>query len=446
MTMLEKIYDFIVRNDMLFAGDAVVCGLSGGADSVALLLSLIELSGKLGISLEALHVNHCLRGAESDRDEEFCRDLCNRYGIRFSSASCDVKSLAEEKGLSTEEAARSIRYSVFSDYSVGKKVATAHNANDNLETVILNLTRGTGVKGLAGIPPVRDNIIRPLLTVTRSEIESFLTERGQDYVTDSTNLSDDYTRNKIRHSIIPILSEINSSVIATSVNTIDNIREDNSFIECSADEAEKECRNGNKLTGLAGYAPSVRKRCIARLLSDNKLPYSNLRLDQANDLILNGGKINISNNIYLTGSNGDISLTELPKKDIAFTEKSLVIGENMIFSGISLFCEVMNCDDLKKFEAVHKKSTFYLLDYDKIKGRAIVRSRKFGDKIRLKGRNFTSSVKKMINEKIPADKREFLHFIEDEEGTVFAQGLGIADRAAPDESTEKYLVISIREP
>ena len=443
--MLKKIYDFIINNKMLDAGDTVVCGLSGGADSVALLLSLKELSAELGINVEALHVNHCLRGAESNSDEEFCRDLCSSNDIRFTAVSCNVKALAEKEKLSTEEAARVLRYSAFASHSEGKKIATAHNANDNLETVILNLARGTGVKGLAGIPHVRDNIIRPMLTVTRAEIEHFLAERGQSYVTDSTNLSDDYTRNKIRHIIIPALSGINSSVIATSVNTIENIRQDNMFLELSADNAEKQCRNGNELKGLSGYEPSVRKRCIARLLSDNKLPYSNLRLDKADSILLSGGKINISGNIYLIGSSGTLSLREIKQPDKDFIEKPFLIGENTIYSGISLLSEILECDDLKKFEAVHKKSTFYLIDYDKIKGRVVVRSRKFGDKIRLKGRSFTSSVKKLINEKIPEDKKASLHFLEDEEGTVFAEGLGIADRVAPDESTEKYLVISIIE-
>ena len=208
--MIDKIFRHIKDNKLLSDGDTVVCGLSGGADSVGLLLALYELREKLGINVEALHVNHCLRGEESDRDEEFCCQLCSRLGIPFSAFRVDVKSYAKEHSLSDEEAARKLRYGVFEANSQGKKIATAHNANDNLETVILNLARGSALKGMAGIPVRRNNIIRPLLTVSREEIEAFLSERGQEFVTDSTNLSDDYTRNKIRHKIIPLMNELNS--------------------------------------------------------------------------------------------------------------------------------------------------------------------------------------------------------------------------------------------
>ena len=444
MIMLAKVYNFIKANNLLDKNDTVVCGLSGGADSVALLLSLFELRKKLSISVEAVHVNHCLRGAESDRDEEFCRSLCKELGIVFNAVSCNVTAFAAEHGMSVEEAARSMRYGVFDDFSHGKKLATAHNANDNLETLILNLSRGTGIKGIAGIPPVRGNIVRPLLAVTRAEIEEFLRQREQPFVTDSTNLSDDYTRNKIRHKIIPLLSELNSSVIETSINTITTLREENSFIEDLTDKAMEKCLNGDKLCGLADYDSVIRKRCIARLLVRNKLPYSRQRLEEADNIAVKGGKINISGDIFLMCRKGEISLETITKPSDEVIKKEMVIGENIIFSQCSLLCELLECDNLKKIEAVHKKSTFYLIDYDKIRGRVMVRSRKYGDKIQLKGRNFNSSVKKLINEKVLPSVRPTLHFLEDEEGTIFAEGIGIADRVAIDDDTSRFLRISVR--
>ena len=445
--MLTKVYKFIIENNMLSAGDTVVCGLSGGADSVALLCSMVELKEKLGINVEALHVNHCLRGAESDGDEAFCRRLCSRLAIPFSAVSCDVRAYSEKNSLSTEEAARILRYDIFKDCSHGKKLATAHNANDNLETVILNLARGTGVKGLAGIPPVRDNIIRPLLSVSRNEIEEFLSERSQPYVTDSTNLSDDYTRNMIRHKILPLLNEINSSSVETSVRSIKTIREENAFIDSSVDEAMSRCRFGNRLEGLDAYPPVIRKRCISRLLAENDLPYFHKRLEEADHTLMNNGRINISGNLYLSGSNGSIELVTIDNISHSSElniEAPLNIGINRIFENCELICEIVECDNLKKIEAVHKKSTFYLLDYDKINGRTVLRSRKFGDKIRLSGRNFTSSVKKLINETIDAGIRPTLHFIEDESGTIFAEGIGIADRVVPDNNTVRCLKIIIK--
>ena len=437
--MLTKVYKFIKDNNMICRGDTVVCGLSGGADSVALLISMSELSEKLGISVEALHVNHCLRGTESDGDEQFCRELCARLNVPFKAISCDVRSYAEQYSLSTEEAARKLRYDIFREHSKGKKLATAHNANDNLETVILNLARGTGIKGLAGIPMIRGNIIRPLLTVTRKEIEDFLAKRSQPYVTDSTNLSDDYTRNKIRHRILPLLSEINSSAVETSINSINTVREENAFIE-----AMNKCQIKNALNGLGKYPPIIRKRCISRLLSENRLPYSHKRLEEADTALMEGGKINISGDIYLIGSDDSIELKKISPQAKDVTESPLIIGINRIFDNCELICEIIECENLKKIEAVHKKSTFYLLDYDKINGRTILRSRKFGDKIRLSGRSFTSSIKKLINETIDAELRPTLHFIEDEEGTIFAEGIGIADRVAPDNNTVRCLKVSVK--
>ena len=337
-----------------------------------------------------------------------------------------------------------MRYSIFEEYSAHKKTATAHNANDALETAILNLARGTGIKGIAGIPPVRGNIIRPLLGVTRAEIEMFLAKEGQDYVTDSTNLSDDYTRNKIRHKIVPLLGELNSSIIETSINSLDTLRDENAFIESVANNAYSSCLKGKKLLNLDKYAPVIRKRLIAKLLSENGLPYSHKRLEEADSVALNGGKLNISGQNYLCGSDGSIELTKIVPENDNLISKPLVIGENRIYAECTLLCEIIQCDDLKKIETVNKNSTFYLLDYDKIRGRTVVRSRKFGDRIKLRGRNFTSSVKKMINEIIPAEKRRTLHFIEDEEGTVFAEMIGIADRTAPDENTVRFLKVCIK--
>lgn len=441
--MSDKILSIINEYSMLQPGDTVVCGLSGGADSVYLLLMLNKLSSALGISVEALHVNHCLRGAESDRDQEFCRQLCKRLDIPFTAVSCNVKKFADENSLSDEEAARKLRYDIFKNYSSGKKLATAHNANDNLETLILNLTRGSGLKGLAGIPPVRGNIIRPILNVTRQEIISSLETLGESFVTDSTNLSDDYTRNKIRHQIIPLLTELNPSINATSVRSVSALREENSFIEAETNKAEKLCRSGCKLNGLNVFPSVVRKRCIARLLSDNSLPYSFDRLEEADHILISGGKINISGQFFLIAANGCIELEQIQKSDHQELFCPLEIGDNRLFPDKKLTCQLLLCDEMAKVEDIHKNLTFYLLDYDKIKGRAVLRNRRFGDKIQLCGRSFASSVKKLINETVPKDKRQFLHFIQDDLGTVFAECIGVAQRAAPDKSTKRLLKITV---
>lgn len=443
--MTDEIFSFIRKHNMIIKGDTVICGLSGGADSVCLLLVMCGLQNKIGFTVNALHVNHCLRGEESDRDENFCRELCTKLNVPFKAVSCNVAAFAEEKQLSTEEAARILRYRVFAENSADAKIATAHNANDNLETVIFNLARGSALKGISGIPPVRDNIIRPLLAVSRQQIENYLKTLNQDYVTDSTNLSDDYTRNKIRHQILPVLCGINPSLVETSVNSLETLRAENSLIEDLTRQALTDCRNDNSLQGLENFQEVIRRRCIARLLSENSLPYSHNRLAETDSILINGGKINISGDIFFISDGHFAELKKIPPVSAPENVSAeLRNGENSIFPDSKLLCEIISGEDLQKIQSVHKKLTFYLLDYDKIVGRVILRNRRFGDRIKLQGNNFTSSVKKLINAKVPSDQRQRLHFLEDQNGTVFAEKLGIAERVAPDNKTVRFMKISIK--
>lgn len=443
--MLDKIIEFSEKYNMLPKGSDIVCGLSGGADSVCLAVCLKLLSERLSLTIEAVHVNHCIRGDESNRDEQFCRELCRKLGIKLTVVTCDVPSYAKEHALSLEEAARIMRYQALESCSEGKIIATAHNANDNLETALFNLARGSGLKGVSGIPPVRGSIVRPLLAVTRAEIENFLMQNGYIYVTDSTNLSDDYTRNKIRHKIIPLLEELNPSVINTSVASLDVMRDENDFIEEEVGSALTECRNGSKLCGLGSYPSLIRRRCIAALLKEKGVPYSNDRLRECEKIALSGGKLNVKGSLYVTSDGYTLELKELHEKT-AEKELSaeLIIGENSIFEEKILSAELISGKNININENVNTNLAIYYLDYDKIIGRALVRNRRCGDKIKLSGRDFTSSVKKLINEKVPPEKRSELHFIEDERGTVFAECIGIAGRAAPGEKTENLLKITIK--
>lgn len=442
--MIEKILTFAEKFNMFPAGAYVVCGLSGGADSTCLTLCLWELRDKLGIQVEAIHVNHHIRGAESDRDEQFCREFCRRLGIKITVEDLNVPRYAEENSLSIEEAARELRYEAFKKNSCGKIIATAHNANDNLETAVLNLVRGSGIRGIAGIPPVRDNIVRPLLTSTRMEIEEYLREKGCSYVTDSTNFSNDCTRNKIRHLVMPVLAEINPSAAETFISSADTLREENSYIEAETKKVLEQCRNGRELSNLRQYPPLIRKRCIARLLADNSVPYTHDSLERFDRLVSEEGKINVRKNTYLISRENKLRLEQITaQNEQDYTEADLIAGINKIFSDKEVLTELILKKNINIPEIVNTKLAIYYLDYDKIIGRVILRSRRFGDKIKLYGNNFTSSVKKLINEKIPVSQRKELHFIEDEMGTVLVEGIGIASRAAPDDNTKNYLKITI---
>lgn len=222
--MLNKVKDYIKRHKLLNDNDLYIVALSGGADSVALLLLLDEM----GYNIHAIHCNFHLRGEESDRDEQFCESLCQQKRIPFHRIHFDTKTYAEIHKVSVEMAARELRYRYFEELcsAIGAAgVCVAHHQDDSVETVLLNLVRGTGLRGLTGIQCRNGHILRPLLCVSRKEIESYLQGKGQSYVTDSTNLEDDVLRNKIRLRVIPLLQELNPAVAENILRTSENLME-----------------------------------------------------------------------------------------------------------------------------------------------------------------------------------------------------------------------------
>ena len=222
--MRNKLLAFLREQNMLQPGDRVICAVSGGADSMAMLWALNTLKEKLKIDVQAAHFNHNLRGEESDRDEAFVKNFCNSHGIICHVGSARVE--AGEKGL--EAAARNARYGFLQQ--LPGKIATAHTADDNAETVLMHLIRGTGLKGLGGITPVHGRIIRPMLTVTRAEVEAFLEEWCLPHIEDSSNRSDAFLRNRIRHHVMPLLTEENPKIAANLSQMALRLREDADFL------------------------------------------------------------------------------------------------------------------------------------------------------------------------------------------------------------------------
>ncbi len=433
LIMLKSVLDTIKKYNMISHGDEVAVGLSGGADSVCLLLALNDLKNELGITVMALHVNHCLRGEESDRDERFCIELCEKAGIPIITGRFDVLSRSKADKTSTELAARDVRYEFFREQTAGKKLATAHNANDNAETVIFNLARGTGIKGISGIPPCRDNIIRPLIETTREQIEEYLKEKNQPYVTDSTNLTDDYTRNRIRHNVIPVLLSVNSSLFGTISTNSENFRLDNSFIEETADEAFRQVMTDPQtLTGLNRYHKSIRHRCIAHFLSINNIESNSRRISEIDSICTDGGKINLTGNIFILSRKNRLTIEKIvpEHEDICFEMHN---GEN-IFSNKKVIITKKSMSDFSGIPSI---------DPDKITGTAVIRNRRSGDRIRLYGRSFTSSVKKLLSESTKVSERDNIVFIADDLGPIYIEGAGIASRVAATPSSTAFLDIKI---
>ena len=232
--MLSKVKDYIKKHKLLSLSDLYIVALSGGADSVALLLLLDEM----GYKVHALHCNFHLRGEESDRDERFCEDLCLKKNIPFHRIHFDTLMYAETHKMSVEMAARELRYRYFEQLrkDIGAEgICVAHHQDDTVETVLLNLVRGTGLRGLTGIQPRNGAILRPLLCVTRAEIEAYLATKQQDYVTDSTNLETDFVRNKIRLQVVPLLRQLNPAVSENIVRTAEHLTEAQKVLDTVVD-------------------------------------------------------------------------------------------------------------------------------------------------------------------------------------------------------------------
>ena len=207
----QKVKMFCRQKELFSPGDKVVIGLSGGADSVCLFLLLTGLAKEYELSLFPVHVNHNLRGAEALADQRFCEDLCRQYGLELTVVSVPVAELAKEKGWTPEEAGRNARYEAFAEIAAKygcNKTAVAHHKDDQAETMLFQMFRGSRLKGLAGMEAKNGSLVRPLLCVTREEIENYLREKNQTYCIDRTNLEEEYTRNKIRHGILPMAEKI----------------------------------------------------------------------------------------------------------------------------------------------------------------------------------------------------------------------------------------------
>ncbi|MEA4830726.1 MAG: tRNA lysidine(34) synthetase TilS, partial [Enterococcus thailandicus] len=303
MKMQDKVLRDIMRKNLINKGDTVVAAVSGGPDSVCLLHGLYQLSSILEIKLHAIHINHMLRGEESQQDELYVRQFCKKLQIPLQVNSIDIAALAEETGMSVEEAGREARYSEFEAYAsrIGaQKIAVAHNRNDQAETVLMHIIRGSGLAGLVGMEYIRGKIIRPLLDTDRSEIEQYCRDYGLNPRTDSSNLKCDYARNKVRLNILPLINSSFGSDITGSLCRLSSLAaKDSSFLEACAMKAYQDCLLDNAVQNsvtldaakLAGLHPALTGRVIRKALSRIKgdlKGIESLHIEAAEALAANG--------------------------------------------------------------------------------------------------------------------------------------------------------------
>lgn len=443
--MIDRIIQAAEEYEMLSATRHITVALSGGADSMALLYALNSLKDRYGFRLNAAHVNHCLRGAESDSDERFVRQACRDLGIELVVKRIEIERLLQ-KGESIETAARRLRYE-FLEKVARQTIATAHTASDNFETVLFNAVRGAGIKGLCGIPPVRDRIIRPLCLCTRSMVELYCRENNIDYCTDSTNTDTKYSRNKIRHRVVPILKEINPNVEEGIAKMSISLRQDSEYLESAASAEYKRLfeHGGLSLNGLNLLHISLKKRVIMQYYRDTvgRAP-DRLHIESIEKLCSDkNGKIELTSEFFAFGDGERLIIEhgDNNKEDSAFYERALCENPQDTDCEFLSF-ELIERFDFHNFENVNKKLFNYAVDYDKIVGTAVIRNRLSGDKISLLKRNGTKTLKKLfIDSKIDVNKRDSIVLLADENGVFFVDGFGVDKRVAVDRHTERCLII-----
>lgn len=468
-TVLSLCLSALRRYDMVSEGNAVLCGFSGGADSVTLLSLLFELSKGTrdvpAFPLYACHVHHGIRGEEADRDEAFCRAFCEERDIPYFSLHADVPRLAAETGDSLETAGRKVRYEFFSKTAeeilrqepglTGVKVATAHTASDNAETVLFHLARGTSLSGLTGIPPVRDNIIRPLIECTREEIEAYCEEQGLQYVTDASNEELSYSRNRIRLEVLPALEQINSETVRHIAKTSAALRRDEACFDALEETLLKRAKLSEdtySVPVLAEAPESVLLRALCTVMWDfaGVCPETH-HLEETMQWIKAGEKfkqIQIPGGAYVTLAKDRLLLhwprdpeeptTRTFRRTVTMADCLEYVSDGPTPVTVRLTKHRMAPGE---FGALQLENS---LEYDKIDFNFIPRTRAPGDTFRPKGRGVRKKLKTLYQEAgIPAEARGDLILLEQDGEVVWLEGFGSADGYAVGDNTTTFWTVEV---
>ena len=446
--MKDKFLQNVRELGLFSPGDSVLVALSGGADSVALLDLLMQTSDTLGITLSAAHVNHMLRGASSDADEAFVRDLCREKGVALHVLRTDVAEKAAKTKQSVETCARNVRYEFFSSIPCDK-IATAHNADDLAETLLMNLARGAGTKGLCSIPPVRGKIVRPLLCFPRREIEDYCKARGLSYVTDETNFERLCTRNRLRLDVLPELRRVYPSFGAAVVRCVSSLREDEDCLSLLAEKAFAEAFEplsaSLSVKTLKTLHPAVRKRVLSiffSVLGADSPEEKHLDLFDARFAVRGfgatlPGNVTVASDgikLYKYNTVNPGQAVPLPVLIDKFSAKTVRFGRYRLTFHIAKGAPE---------EAIRAGSG---LDFRKIDDVMLLRSPLPGDRLRLSGRDCSKTLKKLFTEeKIPPVLRKEMPVLTLRGKVVWTPVSGADAHMVPTADTKETLIIQTEE-
>ena len=449
-----KVKEYIRVNDMLKKGCSVTAGISGGADSVCLFFVLQKLREEYDLKPKVLHVMHGIREEEAERDMEFTKDLCKKYGVPFEVKRVDVPELAAKRKESLEEAGRYARYQAFKETG-SDRIAVAHNANDRAETVLFNLFRGSGIRGLCGIEPVNGNIIRPLLGVTRNEIEEYLKRIGEEYVIDSTNLENEYSRNRIRNVILKNAAQINAAAVEHICESAQELKRTDAFlgeltdrayenyVTFSGNEARIPVRAYEELDGL------IFDRLIYRVLADLSGRKKDITSEHVKDVAglfakSSGKKVSLIYSLTAMRSFDEVIIKkggEGQEKPENITLEDILSGTvTGLSDGREIKAGILKKDEVK----IENLSYTKWFDYDKIKNSAVFRTRKNGDTVSIPGGN--KKLKDVLIEaRVPADERDSLYVLADGQDIMWVPGIRYGEKFKVTPETKRVLEISLKE-
>ena len=440
--------------------------LSGGADSMALLHLLRELEPRYGYRLWAVHVNHGLRGDESDRDEAFVREICEKWGVPLAVRRTQVAREAE-RGESLETAARRIRYVLLEEAAVvccreagcaDYRIVTAHTASDQAETVLFRLVRGSGLKGAGGIPPVRGRIIRPLLACTRAEIEDYCRTNALPYVIDSSNLSDDFTRNLLRHRVLPVCRQVSGGAEVALARFADTAREEDAYLDGLAEKALEDALyiptgwdpaasfgltqwRGAELLRLS---PVLRRRALRLICGRIGFVPEAPQVYALEALLQKGaGRLELPGGRLVELVSGRLRLLYAP----VVPAYSIEVGrreetQNLSFPGGRLRISYINEEEWAQKRKINNLLFKNILDYDKIIGKILLRARREGDRLAPAGRQIAKPLRRWFSEAAaPFSLRNALPVLADDAGPIWTPGFGADRRVAVGEDTRRALEI-----
>ena len=470
---MKRIEKFIQKYHMLTCGDRVIAGVSGGADSVCLFLMLLELRKKIGFDLIAVHVHHGLRGEAADQDQQFVEALCEQHRIPLEIFRVNLESIAKKRKQSLEEAGRMVRREAFDSVCKkygGNKIALAHHQNDNAETLLWNLSRGTGLDGLGGIRPVNGKFIRPLLCMNRKEIEEYLAKRKQSYCIDETNAGTDYTRNKLRHLVLPILEEqVNSAAVRHMNETMEQIWElqeymqeqvEAAYQECVQEHFEKACWIQIQQKFFETFPELIKKMVIRKGMEQvggKKRDLSHKHVDVMMELMNKqvGRTLDLPYEMHAKRNYEGIRLEKQRTYSFGEEKKAEIMQECMAELNIpgetiladrnlKLRCKILEKPKNLSIKDIPQKIYTKWFDYGIIKSSLYIRTRQAGDTIVIDEKGHQKKLKNwFVDEKIPKEVRDSQLLLAENNEILWVLGHRMSQAYQVKQSTKWILQIEV---